>query len=90
MYTPYRFFDKRLNYGTLELKDDGVYEVGVVVGGNTYLFKVTVTDEIGNTSEYSFTIEKSISVGAIIGIILGILGVVGVAVVIILKKKQIF
>ena len=34
--------DKRLNYGTLELKDDGVYEVGVVVGGNTYLFKVTV------------------------------------------------
>ena len=34
--------DRRLNYGTLELKDDGVYEVGVIVGGNTYLFKVTV------------------------------------------------
>ena len=34
--------DKRLNYGTLELKEDGVYEVGVIVGGNTYLFKVTV------------------------------------------------
>ena len=142
--------DKRLNYGTLELKDDGVYEVGVVVGGNTYLFKVTVdgtaptislngvenggatkeavtignpsenatvkvtlngepveytlgdeitepgeykvtvTDNIGNTAEYSFTIEKSISVGAIIGIILGILGVVGVVVVIILKKKNVF
>ena len=142
--------DRRLNYGTLELKEDGVYEVGVIVGGNTYLFKVTVdgtaptitlggvenggatkdavtignpsedatvkvtlngepveytlgdeitepgeykvtvTDEIGNTAEYSFTIEKSISVGAIIGIILGILGVVGVVVVIILKKKEIF
>ena len=142
--------DKRLNYGTLELKDDGVYEVGVVVGGNTYLFKVTVdgtaptislngvenggvtkeavtignpsenatvkvtlngepveytlgdeitepgeykvtvTDNIGNTAEYSFTIEKSISAGAIIGIILGILGVVGVVVVIILKKKNVF
>ena len=142
--------DRRLNYGTLELKDDGVYEVGVIVGGNTYLFKVTVdgtaptitiggvenggatkdavtignpsenatvkvtlngepveytlgdeitepgeykvtvTDEIGNTAEYSFTIEKSISVGAIIGIILGILGVAGVVVVIILKKKEIF
>lgn len=142
--------DRRLNYGTLELKEDGVYEVGVIVSGNTYLFKVTVdgtaptitlggvenggatkdavtignpsenatvkvtlngepveytlgdeitepgeykvtvTDEIGNTAEYSFTIEKSISVGAIIGIILGILGVVGVVVVIILKKKQIF
>ena len=142
--------DKRLNYGTLELKEDGVYEVGVIVGGNTYLFtvevdgtaptvtlngvenggvtkdavtigtpsenatvkpykdaeeikytvgdeitepgeyKVTVTDEIGNTAEYSFTIEKSISVGAIIGIILGILGVAGVVVVIILKKKNVF
>lgn len=34
--------DRRLNYGTLELKEDGVYEVGVIVGGNTYLFKVTV------------------------------------------------
>ena len=142
--------DKRLNYGTLELTEDGVYEVGVIVGGNTYLFKVTVdgtaptltlngvenggstkdavtignpsenatvkvtkdgepvgytlgdeiaepgeykvtvTDEIGNTAEYSFTIEKSISVGAIIGIILGVLGVIGVVVVIILKKKEIF
>ena len=142
--------DRRLNYGTLELKEDGVYEVGVIVGGNTYLFKVTVdgtaptitlggvenggatkdavtignpsedatvkvtlngepveytlgdeitepgeykvtvTDEIGNTAEYSFTIEKSISAGAIIGIILGILGVAGVVVVIILKKKEIF
>ncbi len=34
--------DKRLNYGTLELTEDGVYEVGVIVSGNTYLFKVTV------------------------------------------------
>jgi len=142
--------DRRLNYGTLELKEDGVYEVGVIVSGNTYLFKVTVdgtaptiplngvenggatkdaviigkpsetasvkvtlngepveytlgdeitepgeykvtvTDEIGNTAEYSFTIEKTISAGAIIGIILAILGVVGVVVVIILKKKNVF
>ena len=34
--------DRRLNYGTLELKEDGVYEVGVIVSGNTYLFKVSV------------------------------------------------
>ena len=141
--------DKRLNYGTLELKEDGVYEVGVIVGGNTYLFKVTVdgtaptiplngvenggstkdavtignpsedatvkvtlngepveytlgdeitepgdykvtvTDEIGNTAEYSFTIEKTISAGAIIGIVLGVLGVISVVVIIILKKKEI-
>lgn len=141
--------DRRLNYGTLELKEDGVYEVGVIVSGNTYLFKVTVdgtaptialdgvenggstkdavtisnpsedatvkvtlngepveytlgdeitepgeyrvtvTDEIGNTAEYSFTVEKTISVGAIIGIILGVLGVISVVVIIILKKKEI-
>ncbi|MBO5481286.1 MAG: hypothetical protein J6A63_08880 [Clostridia bacterium] len=34
--------DKRLNYGTLELFDDGSYEVGVIVGGKTYNFAVTV------------------------------------------------
>ena len=34
--------DKRLNYGTLELFVDGVYEVGVVVNGETYTFTVTV------------------------------------------------
>ena len=39
--------DHRLNYGTLELKDDGVYEVGVIVSGKTYTFKVTV-DTLAN------------------------------------------
>ncbi len=34
--------DKRLNYGTLELYEDGQYEVGVMVSGNKYLFTVTV------------------------------------------------
>lgn len=34
--------DWRLNYGTLEVKEDGVYEVGVIVSGNTYLFTVEV------------------------------------------------
>lgn len=34
--------DKRLNYGTLELFDDGNYEVGVIVDGKTYNFAVTV------------------------------------------------
>ena len=34
--------DKRLNYGTLELFEDGKYEVGVIVSGITYTFKVTV------------------------------------------------
>ena len=34
--------EKRLNYGTLELFEDGVYEVCVVAGGETYTFTVTV------------------------------------------------
>lgn len=34
--------EKRLNYGTLELLEDGTYEVGVVANGATYSFTVTV------------------------------------------------
>ena len=34
--------EKRLNYGTLELFEDGMYEVGIVVSGKTYTFTVTV------------------------------------------------
>ena len=34
--------NKRLNYGDLELFEDGTYEVGVIVGGKTYTFHVTV------------------------------------------------
>lgn len=34
--------EKRLNYGTLELFTDGTHEVGVVVGGKTYMFTVEV------------------------------------------------
>ena len=34
--------EKRLNYGTLELLEDGSYEVGVIVGGKVYQFAVTV------------------------------------------------
>ena len=33
---------KRLNYGTLELFEDGEYEVGVVANGQTYTFRVTI------------------------------------------------
>ena len=34
--------EKRLNYGTLELFEDGTYDVGIVVSGKTYTFTVTV------------------------------------------------
>lgn len=34
--------DKRLNYGTLELYEDGVYEITVYANGKTYMFVVEV------------------------------------------------
>ncbi len=129
--------DRRLNYGTLELTEDGTYEVGIVVNGVSYDFTVTVdatapvillngvenggktkksvtledasepcdvkvylngveieynpgdelkeageyrielTDNVGNTSEYNFTIQKKMSGGLIaLFVILGI-GVAG-------------
>ena len=117
--------DKRLNYGTLELNEDGIYEVGVVVNGVSYNFTVTVdatapslvidgvenggttknkvvldnlsetanvrvycTDEAGNTSEYSFEIEKSISGGIIALIVIAVLAAVGGGVFLILKKRK--
>lgn len=140
--------DKRLNYGTLELNEDGIYEVGVVVNGVSYnfivmvdatapslvidgvenggttknkvvldnlsetanvrvycndeaieyeldselrevgIYRVVVTDEAGNTSEYSFEIEKSISGGIIALIVIAVLAAVGGGVFLILKKRK--
>ncbi len=61
--------DKRLNYGTLELFEEGTYEVGVIVSGNTYLFKVTVDTtaptitldgvEIGATTSKGVTVSAT-------------------------------
>ncbi len=61
--------DKRLNYGTLELFEEGTYEVGVIVSGNTYLFKVTVDTtaptitldgvEIGGTTSKGVTVSAT-------------------------------
>ena len=34
--------EKRLNYGTLELFEEGVHEVGVIVNGKTYSFTVEI------------------------------------------------
>lgn len=140
--------EKRLNYGTLELFDDGVYEVGVVVNGKVYNFVVTVdgtaptlvisgvknggstkgsvvlsdlsekadmkvykndteisytlgdsiseegvykvvlTDECGNVTEYTLEILHSMNSGAVSLIIIGIMFVAGMAILIVSMRKK--
>ena len=140
--------EKRLNYGTLELFEDGTYEVGIVVNGKTYTFTVTVdctaptlkldgvenggttkggvilseltesatvevyrdgkkieytlgseltevgqyrvvvTDEIGNSSEYTFAIEYSMNGGIIALIVIAAIAVVALVVVLIIRQKK--
>lgn len=52
-------------------------------------YAITVTDESGNVSEYSFEIKEGISAWAIAGIVVGSLTLLGGAVFIILKKRGI-
>ena len=140
--------EKRLNYGTLELFEDGTYEVGAVVNGKTYNFVVTVdgtaptltlsgvenggatkgavvlsdmsetadmkvykndveisynlgdelteegvykvvlTDDCGNVTEYTFEILHSMNGGAIALIIIGVLLVAGVIVLVVIMRKK--
>lgn len=140
--------ERRLNYGTLELLDDGIYEVGVVVNGKVYNFIVTVdgtaptltltgvenggstkgsvalsdlsekaemkvyknnaeisytlgdviteegvykvilTDECGNVTEYTFEILHSMNSGAVSLIIIGIMFIAGMAILIVLMRKK--
>lgn len=140
--------ERRLNYGTLELLDDGIYEVGVVVNGKVYNFTVTVdgtaptltltgvenggstkgsvalsdlsekaemkvyknnaeisytlgdviteegvykvilTDECGNVTEYTFEILHSMNSGAVSLIIIDIMFIAGMAILIVLMRKK--
>ncbi len=142
--------EKRLNYGTLELFEEGTHEVGVIVNGKTYTFtvevdataptltlngvenggstkdgvtitdiseaadvkvyvngkeisykhgdilksagdyKVVVTDECGNFTEYTFEIEKTVSGATIALIAIGGVALVGGIVFFVLKKKKVF
>lgn len=142
--------ETRLNYGTLELQEDGVYEVSVIIDGKAYTFtievdstapnvaisgvenngstkgtvviseisepadmkvyrdgveieynigdelseigqyKIVLTDECGNVTEYNFEILYSMNGGAIALIVIGALALVGVVVFIVLKKRRIF
>ena len=56
-------------------------------GGN---YKVVVTDECGNFTEYSFSIEKTMDNANLTLIVIGCIGALGVIVFVILKKKKIF
>lgn len=139
----------RLNYGTLELTNDGMYKVDVIVNSNTYSFtttvdgtapslvlqgvenggstkesvtitepsedatvavffngeaveytlgsplteageyKISVKDKVGNTSEYTFTIDEGLHGGIIALLIIIPLVVAFTVIFIILKRKGI-
>ena len=138
----------RLNYGTLELFEDGEYEVEIVANGESNIFyvtvdataptltmkgvtnngktngvvvlsdvtedaevkvflndeeieytvgeelseigkyKVVVTDECGNTTEYDFSIEKGANIGLFVLIVIVVLAAAGVIVFFVIKKKN--
>ena len=140
--------ETRLNYGTLELFDDGEYEVEIVANGESNIFyvtvdataptltmkgvtnngktngvvvlsdvtedaevkvflnddeieytvgeelseigkyKVVVTDECGNTTEYDFSIEKGANIGLFVLIGIVVLAAAGVIVFFVIKKKN--
>ena len=54
------------------------------------IYKVTVTDSMGNVSEYTFEIEKSVNGAVIALIVIAVIAVIGGVVVFILKKKKVF
>lgn len=54
------------------------------------VYKVTVTDAMGNATEYTFEIEKGVN-GAIVAlIVIGVIAAIGGVVFFILKKKKVF
>lgn len=142
--------DKRLNYGTLELFDDGTYDVEVYVDGMPYGFTVTVDktspsllisgvenggtatgevilsdlsetaevtvclngeviryelgdklsavgsytvsvkDNSGNVTEYSFNVVKDTNGNVTVYVIIAVLLIAGIGVIVFLKKKKVF
>lgn len=53
-------------------------------------YKVTVTDSIGNTTEYTFEIKEGVNGAVIALVIIGVVAVAGTVAIIILKKKKVF
>ena len=53
-------------------------------------YKVTVTDSIGNITEYTFEIKEGVNGAVIALVIIGVVAVAGTVAIIILKKKKVF
>lgn len=54
------------------------------------VYKVTVTDAMGNVTEYTFEIEKGVNGAVIALIVIGVIAAIGGVVIVILKKKKVF
>ena len=78
--------------GTFKVYKDGV-EIEYNLGDELKdygEYVVEVTDELGNTRSYSFTLEYQMNGWAIALIIIGLLAIAGIVVLICLKKKRVF
>lgn len=78
--------------GTIKVYKDGElieYSLGDELKdyGN---YVIEVSDELGNTRSYSFTLEYQMNGWAIALIIIGLLAIAGIVVLICLKKKRVF
>lgn len=78
--------------GTIKVYKDGElieYSLGDEIKdyGN---YVIEVSDELGNTRSYSFTLEYQMNGWAIALIIIGLLAIAGIVVLICLKKKRVF
>ena len=78
--------------GTVKVYKDGV-EIEYNLGDELKdygEYVVEVTDELGNTRSYSFTLEYQMNGWAIALIFIGLLAIAGIVVLICLKKKRVF
>ena len=82
--------DKPSETAKIEVYKDGElieYELGGEL--NEYgEYRVIVTDSVGNTSEYSFTLAHVLNGGAIAFIVIGILALAGAIVLIVVMRKK--
>jgi len=54
------------------------------------VYKATVTDSMGNVTEYTFEIEKGVNGAVVALIVIGVIAAIGAVVIVILKKRKVF